>query len=111
MTNRFHVALSFPGEHRELVCEVAEELARALTKKRVFYDEWYQHEQVKNWSARRIMAQDGVSSIEKHAQGLPTMPPQCAPDIPLIDVRMKNGHLPSTSNDEGRVLNAGNNYG
>ena len=42
--NRFHVALSFPGEHRTFVRQVAEALARKLTRDRVFYDDWYEVE-------------------------------------------------------------------
>ncbi len=42
--NRFHVALSFPGEHRAFVCQVAEALAKKLTRDRVFYDDWYEVE-------------------------------------------------------------------
>jgi hypothetical protein len=44
MTNRFHIALSFPGEHRVFVLAVAESLATQLTRDRVFYDEWYEAE-------------------------------------------------------------------
>jgi hypothetical protein len=44
MANRFHVALSFPGEHRDFVLDVAEALAARLTRDRVFYDEWYEAE-------------------------------------------------------------------
>lgn len=40
--NRFSVALSFPGEHREFVLEVAESLASSLTRERVFYDKWHE---------------------------------------------------------------------
>ncbi len=43
-SNRFKVALSFPGEHRDFVLKVAEELATRLTRDRVFYDEWYETE-------------------------------------------------------------------
>ncbi len=43
-SNRFKVALSFPGEHRDFVLKVAEELATRLTRDRVFYDEWYEIE-------------------------------------------------------------------
>ncbi len=38
---RFQVALSFPGEHRAYVSQVAEILAMTLGKEKVFYDEWY----------------------------------------------------------------------
>jgi hypothetical protein len=37
----FRVALSFPGEKRVFVEEVAEELAKALPEKTVFYDDWF----------------------------------------------------------------------
>lgn len=40
-TKRFLVALSFPGEHRNYVSQVAEVLAESLGKDRVFYDQWY----------------------------------------------------------------------
>ncbi len=43
-SNRFQIALSFPGEHRDFVLKVAEELAARLTRERVFYDEWYETE-------------------------------------------------------------------
>lgn len=42
MPNRFHVALSFPGENRSFVRAVAETLAQTLGRDRVFYDEWYE---------------------------------------------------------------------
>jgi eukaryotic-like serine/threonine-protein kinase len=38
---RFHVALSFPGEHRAFVRLVAEALAAALGRERVLYDDYY----------------------------------------------------------------------
>ncbi|WP_287600140.1 TIR domain-containing protein [Thiothrix sp.] len=38
---RFQVALSFPGEHRDYVSQVADGLALALGRDRVFYDRWY----------------------------------------------------------------------
>lgn len=41
---RFAVALSFPGEHRRLVRNVASRLAEELEKSRVFFDEWYEAE-------------------------------------------------------------------
>ena len=41
---RFAVALSFPGEHRRFVRNVAERLAEEFGKQRVFFDEWYEHE-------------------------------------------------------------------
>jgi hypothetical protein len=44
MSNRFSVALSFPGEDREFVQQVAQALAHALTRERVFYDTWYEAE-------------------------------------------------------------------
>jgi hypothetical protein len=44
MPNRFNVALSFPGENRDFVLEVAKTLADELTPERVFYDEWYEVE-------------------------------------------------------------------
>ena len=43
-SNRFKIALSFPGEHRDFVLKVAESLAARLTRQRVFYDEWYETE-------------------------------------------------------------------
>jgi hypothetical protein len=39
---RFSFALSFPGEHRDLVFAIACELAKSVGKTRVFYDEWYE---------------------------------------------------------------------
>lgn len=44
LTSRFRVALSFPGEHRRFVAEVAEYLARKLGRDEVFYDQWYEAE-------------------------------------------------------------------
>lgn len=44
MPKRFAVALSFPGEHRSYVEEIAEALAATLTKQRVFYDRYYEPE-------------------------------------------------------------------
>jgi hypothetical protein len=41
---RFAIALSFPGEHRRFVKNVADRLAEVLGKNRVFYDEWYEAE-------------------------------------------------------------------
>ena len=43
-TRRFSVALSFPGEFRSLVRQIAEELASLYGKEKVFYDEFYQEE-------------------------------------------------------------------
>jgi TIR domain-containing protein len=43
-SKRFAVALSFPGEHRQFVRNVASRLAEELGKERVFFDEWYQAE-------------------------------------------------------------------
>ncbi|MDV6340249.1 TIR domain-containing protein [Nitrosomonas sp. Is24] len=40
-TKRFLVALSFPGEHRNFVSQVADVLAESLGKDKVFYDQWY----------------------------------------------------------------------
>lgn len=37
----FRVALSFPGEKRMFVEAVADELAKALPEKAVFYDNWF----------------------------------------------------------------------
>ena len=44
MMKHFHIALSFPGEHREFVLNVAEALATEITRDRVFYDEWHEVE-------------------------------------------------------------------
>ena len=38
---RFKVALSFPGEQRDYISQVANELAKKLGKENVFYDKWY----------------------------------------------------------------------
>lgn len=43
-SKRFNVALSFPGEHRAYVGEIAGALAGRLTKDRVFYDRYYEAE-------------------------------------------------------------------
>jgi hypothetical protein len=42
--HRFDIALSFPGEHRRFVKNVATRLGQVLGKQRVFYDEWYEAE-------------------------------------------------------------------
>ena len=44
ITRRFAIALSFPGQHRRFVRNVAVRLAEELTKERVFFDEWYEPE-------------------------------------------------------------------
>lgn len=41
---RFNIGLSFPGEHRRFVRNVASVLAEHLGKERVFFDEWYNEE-------------------------------------------------------------------
>ena len=41
---RFAIALSFPGEHRRFVKNVAKRLAEHLSRERVFFDEWFQPE-------------------------------------------------------------------
>jgi len=41
---RFDVALSFPGEHRERVSDIADKLTHILGKDRVFYDRYYEAE-------------------------------------------------------------------
>ena len=44
MAERFAVALSFPGDSRPFVAELANELAKALTRERVFYDRFHEAE-------------------------------------------------------------------
>lgn len=44
MSRRFAVALSFPGEHRDYVKQIADALVTSLTKPRVFYDRYYEAE-------------------------------------------------------------------
>lgn len=44
MANRFHVALSYPGEHRDYVEKVAHALSNTLTHDKVFYDRNYEAE-------------------------------------------------------------------
>jgi len=41
---RFHAALSFPGEHRTFVEEVASHLASCVGREHVLYDRWYEAE-------------------------------------------------------------------
>lgn len=41
---RFQVALSFPGEKRDYVRQVAELLSQSLSRNAIFYDEWYEAE-------------------------------------------------------------------
>lgn len=41
---RFDIALSFPGEHRAFVEQVAEHLAAAFTSERVLYDKYHEEE-------------------------------------------------------------------
>ncbi len=43
-TRRFRIALSFPGEHRPFVEQVAERLAAAVGQERVLYDPYYEAE-------------------------------------------------------------------
>jgi TIR domain len=43
-TRRFRIALSFPGEHREFIEEVAGHLAAAVGRERVLYDQYYESE-------------------------------------------------------------------
>lgn len=44
LRKRFKVALSFPGEYREFVSQVANWLAKNLGQQAVFYDQWFQAE-------------------------------------------------------------------
>ena len=44
LRRRFKVALSFPGEHRDIVSKVAGCLRDALREERVFYDKYHQVE-------------------------------------------------------------------
>ena len=41
---RFHVALSFPGEKREFIAQVAERLAAALGRNAILYDKFHEAE-------------------------------------------------------------------
>jgi hypothetical protein len=41
---RFRVALSFPGEHRAFVAQVAQHLAERLGREAILYDAWYEAE-------------------------------------------------------------------
>lgn len=43
-TKRFRVALSFPGEHRDLVEAVATSLARSFGRRRILYDRFHEAE-------------------------------------------------------------------
>ncbi|HQX50650.1 MAG TPA: toll/interleukin-1 receptor domain-containing protein [Planctomycetaceae bacterium] len=45
-SRRFAIAVSFPGEHRRFVLNVVEQLAEALGRDRIFFDEWYNAELV-----------------------------------------------------------------
>lgn len=40
---RFHVAISFAGEQRELVRGIADEVEKCLGRETVFYDEWFEY--------------------------------------------------------------------
>jgi hypothetical protein len=44
ITRRFDVALSFPGEHRDFLEQVAGELSRVYSKERVLYDRYHEAE-------------------------------------------------------------------
>ncbi len=44
LQRRFKVALSFPGEHREMISKVAESLKNVLREERVFYDKFHEVE-------------------------------------------------------------------
>ena len=39
---KFHVAISFAGEQRELVRQIAEAVERCLGRGTVFFDEWFE---------------------------------------------------------------------
>jgi hypothetical protein len=39
-TKRFRVALSFPGEKRDFICQVADLVATAIGRERVLYDDY-----------------------------------------------------------------------
>src|SRR5262245_42318555 len=41
---RFRIALSFPGEHRQFVEQVAEQLAAVVGRESVLYDRFYEAE-------------------------------------------------------------------
>jgi hypothetical protein len=43
-TRRFSVALSFPGEHRPVVAQVADQLSAAVGREQVLYDKYYEAE-------------------------------------------------------------------
>ncbi|HKH43896.1 MAG TPA: TIR domain-containing protein [Thermoanaerobaculia bacterium] len=43
-TRRFRIALSFPGEHRPFVGQVAEHLSAAVGRERMLYDQYYESE-------------------------------------------------------------------
>jgi hypothetical protein len=43
LPNKFLVAFSFAGEHRELVRAIAEAVENELGRATVFFDEWYQY--------------------------------------------------------------------
>jgi energy-coupling factor transporter ATP-binding protein EcfA2 len=43
-SKRFRIALSFPGEHRDYVRQVAECLAKSLPKREILYDDWNESE-------------------------------------------------------------------
>jgi hypothetical protein len=43
-SRRFDIALSFPGEHRDFVKQVASHLASTFGKDRVLYDKYYEAE-------------------------------------------------------------------
>ncbi len=43
MPQRFRVALSFPGEHREVVKAVADKLVEKLGEGTVFYDAYFEY--------------------------------------------------------------------
>lgn len=44
ITSRFSIALSFPGEHRNLVEAIADKLSTVFTKERIFYDRYHRWE-------------------------------------------------------------------
>ena len=51
---RFAIALSFPGEHRHLVLDVARLLAETLGHDRIFFDEWYEDELVGSGAPEKL---------------------------------------------------------
>lgn len=67
MTKRFAIALSFPGERRAFVAQVAERLADQVGRERVLYDRYYEAEfarpDLDTWLQRRYHDESALIAV------------------------------------------------